>query len=1023
MNALPITVVISAVTSLSLGLTFLYLWWWVLRRRYVLLLGLGRLLLVPFVLLITIDAQRPSDVALGTVTTFFSALSMVAWVAGIYDFVYRRLRTWPLVALAVGLTAWQVVGPHLAQGYVARELPDAAVRSAVFLWTAWLIYRGPHATGRLPLAALVALTGLHALDYPYLARLNTGIPLGLTISTFLSITLSVLLLILLLDEAQRAAAAAERGRAASEERFRAIVEHAPIGVAAVAASGVVEQANAAFATLLRRDAHAMAGRPLAEVVSAGDAPEVARSLAALREGTTDFVQQEVRFTRPDGTTVRGWLSASQVREGDGGDQTVLMVEDLTERERARTADRERGERLRVRQKALLRLAGRDALYTGDVGAAWRAITESAAYTLDVERAGVWLTTGRKAGIGCVDLYERPSGRHTAGADLASSEAPAYFRSIELGRTIAAADALTDPRTADLRAGYLEPHGIASMFDAPIRVRGKTVGVMCLESTRRRSWSSEDEGFVASLADLAVLVLEAQARRVASDTLRENERRYRAAFEQAAVGLAEVGEDGRLLRVNRRLCEVLGYTEDDLRRSRFTDVVHPDDVQAELEFLRRPARDGGAFHRQLRFLRMDGSTGWAEVTTSPVEDAEGAPRVFLSVLLDVTERVSLEAQLVHSQKLEALGRLAGGVAHDFNNILSAILGYSDLLRHTMGPDDPRRRDLDEIQRAGDRAAGLVRQLLAFAREQTVEPRVVHVERIVRNLEPMLRRLIGEDVVLSVLTAPATAPIRVDPGRFEQVLMNLVVNARDAMPAGGQLTIEVSDIVLGEEYVRVHRDSRVGRHTLVAVTDTGVGMRPEVLARVFEPFFTTKAPGKGSGLGLATSYGIIRQAGGNILVYSEPGRGTTFKLYLPAADGPPADEPRPADPAPLTTGTETILLVEDEPSVRTMVARVLGTSGYTMLVAEDGEEALAVAAGNRGPIHLLVTDVVMPRLNGADLARRLTAERPDLKVIFISGYTEDSATRLAGIGKGSVYLSKPFSVAALARRVRDLLDGRS
>jgi len=905
MNALPISIVVSATTSFSLGLTFLYLWWAVLRRRYVLLLGVGRLLLVPFVVLIAFNAKHPS-MPLAVGTAFFASFSLVAWVAGIYDFVYRHLRVVPLLLLAVAMIAWQVVGPLIASGDTARELPDSLTRAAVFLWTAWLIYRGPRATGRRLLAALVALNGIHALDYPYLARMDIGIPLGLTISTFLAITLSMVLLVLLLDEARAATAVAERER----------------------------------------------------------------SVAELRAGA---------------------------------------------------AERERHERQRVRQEALLRLTSREALFAGELDAAWRAITETAAGTLGTERASVWLTLGQETGLRCADLYERPAGRHTAGTEMSYSLAPSYFRSLQGGRAVTVADALRDPRAAELRSPYLEPLGIRAMLDAPIRARGTTVGIVSLESTAARDWSAEDEGFAASLADLSVLVMEVHARRQTSDALRESELRYRAAFQQAAVGLAEVAPGGEILRANHRLCELVGYEEPELLRIRFPDLVHPDDVQPELEFLRRPDAHGEAFYRQPRFLRKDGTVGWAAVSTASVRDGDGVTKFFLSVFEDVTERVNLESQLAQAQKQEALGRLAGGVAHDFNNILSAVLGYTDLLRQTFPAQDARHQDLDEIQRAGERAAGLVRQLLAFARRQPVEPRVVRPDEIVRNLEPMLRRLIGADVAMRLHAEGEVSPVRVDPGRFEQVILNLVVNAREAMPDGGELTIEVGDVWLGEEYVRLHRESRVGRHAMVAVTDTGAGMSPQVLERIFEPFFSTKPAGKGTGLGLATAYGIVRQAGGNIWVYSEPGHGTTFKIYLPVAEAVPEVlamiTPR-EEPA---RGTETVLLVEDEDAVRAMVARVLAASGYTVLEAADGQQALALAGGHHGPIHLLVTDVVMPRMGGAELARRLAAVRPDLKIIFISGYTEDGAARLAGIGRGSVYLSKPFSVASLARRVRALLDG--
>ena len=379
---------------------------------------------------------------------------------------------------------------------------------------------------------------------------------------------------------------------------------------------------------------------------------------------------------------------------------------------------------------------------------------------------------------------------------------------------------------------------------------------------------------------------------------------------------------------------------------------------------------------------------------------------------------LERQLLQAQKMEAVGRLAGGIAHDFNNILTAIIGYADLLGEDPATSPDARADLDEIRRAAQRAAALTRQLLAFSRQQVLEPRVFDLNGLVANLEKMLRRLIGEDVELRTALHPDLGPVRADPGQIEQVLVNLVVNARDAMPQGGKITIETDAVELDETYASQHVSVVPGSYTMLAVSDTGSGMDEATRAKIFEPFFTTKAPGQGTGLGLSTVYGIVKQSGGNIWVYSEVGRGTTFKIYLPRVTAAAEAAPEPVvatDPG----GHETILLVEDSEGVHNLAVRVLRARGYTVLTAHSGAEAETVARTHQGPIHLLLTDVVLPQVGGPELAKRLAAQRPQLKVLFMSGYTDNSIVHHGVLAAGVSYLQKPFTPEGLARRVREVL----
>ena len=393
---------------------------------------------------------------------------------------------------------------------------------------------------------------------------------------------------------------------------------------------------------------------------------------------------------------------------------------------------------------------------------------------------------------------------------------------------------------------------------------------------------------------------------------------------------------------------------------------------------------------------------------------------IAVFKDITERSILEKQLRQAQKMEAVGQLSGGIAHDFNNLLGVILGYSGLLEDHVSNDPAVRKKAEEITKAARRAADLTRQLLAFSRQQVLEPKVLNLNAVVAELEKMLRRLIGEDIELTATLDPSLGHTKVDQGQIGQVIMILVVNARDAMPKGGKLMIETANVELGEEYARQHPPAVAGPYVLLTVTDTGIGMNAETQARIFEPFFTTKEVGHGTGLGLATVYGVVKQCGGYIWVYSELGYGTTFKIYLPQVAEPVRPETALALPTSSTHGSETILLVEDEDALRELVHTFLSESGYTVLEANGPTQAIELGRHHRGPIHLLLSDVVMPGMSGPELAEKLRSLRSEMKMLFMSGYTGDSVVRRGLLKSDARVLEKPFTREALFRFVREALE---
>ena len=501
-----------------------------------------------------------------------------------------------------------------------------------------------------------------------------------------------------------------------------------------------------------------------------------------------------------------------------------------------------------------------------------------------------------------------------------------------------------------------------------------------------------------------------------------------AVEDSPVSVVITGRDGSIEYVNRKFTAATGYEASEVLGKNPRFLKSGATPQGVYEDLWRTIAAGGEWRGELQNKRKNGEFFWEDASISGIRNEDGQITHYVAVKEDITQRKRAEEalhqsqqQLLQSQKMEAIGRLAGGIAHDFNNLLNVIQGYAELLLKALSPEGDARAKVEQILKATDRAAGLTRQLLAFSRKQVLAPRVLNLEAIVADTEIMLRRVIGEDVELTVSRHPPLGHVKADPSQIEQVLLNLAVNARDAMPNGGTLTIELANADLDEAYAATHEPVVPGRYVMLAVSDTGIGMDAETRSHVFEPFFTTKERGKGTGLGLATAYGIVKQSDGFIWVYSELGHGSTFKVYLPRIEGK-AEHPAVATKATAPKGAgETILLVEDEPSVRELVQELLEANGYAVVSAANAADGLAAVGRHPGPIHLLLTDVVMPGLSGRELAERLKPLRPETKVLFMSGYTNDAISHHGILEPGVQYVQKPFTEATLAEAVRRTLRG--
>jgi len=772
------------------------------------------------------------------------------------------------------------------------------------------------------------------------------------------------------SEAELRLAKAELGRytGALEERLQTVLETIPDALFSVDPSlGNLFYVSPGAATVFGYTADALIAEPALwrRSVHADDLPAVLDAFdRAVAAGKPEAA--ECRFRAPDGDWRWLQLKVALVVVGpQAGVRLDGVARDITGQKHAQEALRESEERFRLLAESM-----QDAVLVGQDGK---------------------------------NVYANP-----AAARLFGAAGPEEL----IGREVSA---IIEPVQHEFAGSQMQRvlagENVPPFEDRFVRLDGSTVPVEL--GVTRLVWQDRPA--------LHVVARDLTERKQAEEALRRSEADYRGLAEHAPLGIYRSTVDGRLVAVNRTMLTMLGYDSAEELRG----LTIQDHVYADPEERARAVRENADQDEDLAdvtWKRRDGTPLTVQLHVRTVRNAAGAAEFYEGFVENVTEQRNVEAQFRQAQKMEAVGRLAGGVAHDFNNLLTVITTDSDLLLGDLDPDDPRRADVEDIRDAALSAAALTRQLLAFSRKQVLQPRVLNLTEVIAALEKMLRRLIGEDVVISFTLAPDLGPVRADPGQIEQVILNLAVNARDAMPSGGQFLIATSNVDLDEVYLNGHADATPGRHVMIELRDTGIGMDAATQARIFEPFFTTKEPGKGTGLGLATVYGIVKQTGGFVNVYSEPGLGTTFKIYLPRTDEP-ADT---MDGAPGAQhprgGHETVLVVEDDALLRKAAVAVLEKSGYRVLPAPDGHAALELARELPGEIHLLLTDLIMPGMPGRALSEALMAIRPGVRVLFMSGYSDDTVLRNGVLEAGVAFLPKPFNADALARKVREVLDAR-
>jgi two-component system cell cycle sensor histidine kinase/response regulator CckA len=811
----------------------------------------------------------------------------------------------------------------------------------------------------------------------------------------------------------------------SEARYRNLMEQAT-ELIAVLQDRVCVFANSAVKEVLGWEPEEVVGHEPEMFVHPEDIGSLMEAYEQRISGQSHSEVLPYRIFTKDGRLK--WMElATRVVDWDGRPALQVFFRDITERKKA---EEERGERLnRVerQQAAIVEAAGALPLVEGDFRGAARRITELCVQAVEVDRASIWLFNEEHSRLKANDLYEAESRQHRGGDELVVADCPTFLTALEAERAVDAGDAYLDARTADLRFSYLEPNDVGALLASAVRLRGQMVGMLCLEHTSGAySWSEDELAFVGGLADQVAQALTNAERKKAQAALQESEERFRHLFDSISDLIYTHDEQGRLLSVNQAVVRLLGYSREELLGRPMSDFMRPEARQAFDEQYLRGLNQQGQSEGVAFLVGKDQSLHSVEYRNLMVEK-DGVPYVSGSGR-EITQRLEAERELkqlqdrlIQAQKMEAVGNLASGIAHDFNNILQGVSGYVQLLAQKPQADPVSRKYLNEVDSAVGRAAELVRRLLTFGRKAGAELRPVDLNHEVLQAIGLLERTIPKMITIEQKLAPELMAISGDPNQLEQVLMNLVTNARDAMPEGGALNISTVNLDLDEEFCRTRPGLEPGSYVRLQVSDDGEGMDEETLSHVFEPFYTTKEVGAGTGLGLFTVYGIVESHGGYISCDSTPGRGTTFTIYLPAREEKAAVVTTQAlKGAPVKGGHETILLVDDEEAILEVVRDVLEQNGYNVLTADSGEGALELFGESPEKVDLVVLDLGMPGMGGDRCLGLLLEQDPKLRVVVVTGYAGgDKRGEVLSAG-ASGFITKPYRLDALLRTVRQILD---
>jgi PAS domain S-box-containing protein len=807
-----------------------------------------------------------------------------------------------------------------------------------------------------------------------------------------------------------------------EESYRRLVELSP-DMMALHSNGKYLYMNPAGLKILRASSQEeILGKPVSEIIHP-ESREMVKSRIRQLENGKDVPPIEEKFLRLDGTIVDVEVTAAPI-PSNGKPMIQVLARDITQRkqtEKALKRSIHASQRLAFEQMIMAEI-GRIVSSTLDIKEVYKFFAEKVKTLIPYDRLVMNLVN--HDGITLVNQYVE--GGSAPGRDAGESFPLAGTlteKMIKIRKGILFNG--KDEQEVEEKFPGLMPEtkaGARSFLSVPFISRDQVIGGLHFRSNTYGAYSDKDLRLAESIASqIAGAIANARLfaeRQQVEKALKDSEEKYRLLVQNAKDAIFIV-QDGVIKFSNGKTEKLFGYSGAELAEVPFVNHIHPADRETAYGSI--PGGSVGKEFPKAQSFRIKNQAGqeiWLELKSADME-WEGKP-ASLNFASDITEQKKLEAQFFQAQKMEAVGRLAGGVAHDFNNLLTVINSNSQLALMELREWDPLKEKIESIQKAGEKAANLTRQLLSFSRRQVVEMKVIDLNATLQDLEKMLRRVIGEDIELSFLLDKNLGRLKADPGQIEQAILNLIVNARDAMPSGGKIVVETCNVNLDQEYTLTHMGMKPGPHVMLSISDTGMGMKPEIRERIFEPFFTTKEKGKGTGLGLSTVYGAVKQSGGNVWVYSEPRQGTTFKIYLPRVDEPLEAPAKKLTRGKMPHGHETILVVEDEEEVRKLAVGILGRYGYRVLEASHGGEALQICEQCKEPIHLLMSDVVMPGMSGPDFARRLKYFYPEIKVLFMSGYTDNALSQNGLLDEAVFFLQKPFSVEKLTGKIREVLD---